>query len=49
MNEEAGEDKDGDGETEQAEDSNERRDRFSDDGKDSHGTIDGQFDGAEMI
>ena len=49
MNEKAGEDKDRNGETEQAEDSNERRDWFSDYGKDSHGTIDGQFDGAEMI
>jgi len=49
INEKAGEDKDRNGETEQAEDSNERGDRFSDDGKDSHRTIDGQFDGAEMI
>ena len=49
MNEEAGEHKDSDGETEQAKDGNEGRNGFSHDGKDSHGTIDGQFDGAEMI
>jgi hypothetical protein len=49
MNQEAGENENCDGKTEQAEDGDERRDRFGDDGKDGHGTFNGQFDGAEML
>ena len=49
MNEEAGNNQDRDGEREQAQDGDEWRDRFGDDRENGHGTVDGQFDRAEML
>jgi len=49
MNEEAGESKDREGQTKQAEDGDEWRDGFGDDGKNGQGARDGQADGAERL
>lgn len=49
MDEEAGQDKDRDSETKQTEDGDKRGDGLSDDGENSHGTADGESDGAEML
>src|ERR1700722_6395340 len=49
MNEEAGDNQDRDGETQQAKDGKKRRDGFGDDCENCHGTVDRQFDWAEML
>src|ERR1700723_4099948 len=49
MNEEAGKDENSDGKTKQAEDGNEWRDRFGNDGENSHGALDGKLHWAEML
>jgi hypothetical protein len=49
MDEEAGQDKDRDGKTEQAEDGNKGRDRLGHDSEYRHGTFDGKIHRAEML